>query len=301
MSDATPRILTREFTNPTGGTAQVNNQAVLRVEGEVNAEDIVRLCAYKEGDEPDLTENTPDENAVEAFRHGTTFRRGAVPIVQSVVDGDVVVLVGWASNNGGAEYVQFAQLTATVNLVTEVTVDAKNCLHFAWAPNPVADPNSGEFKLVGPDVSGRQWGNKREEGLEYHPVELVVPEGASQLQLSIVGETKWRNCAEEENDGSCTSDEMGRSRTVTTKGEYQHQDYRSEAIPRVDANLCMLVGLWGDVDPISGSPDANRIAKIADGTTWNVYPGATRLFLGFHDGYEWNNNSGQCRVSLTWS
>ena len=55
----------------------------------------------------------------------------------------------------------------------------------------------------------------------------------------------------------------------------------------------MSARVSGQGGPSTGSP-----ASRATANTSKVPPGATRLYLGIMDGYEWNNNKGAFTVTV---
>jgi hypothetical protein len=78
-----------------------------------------------------------------------------------------------------------------------------------------------------------------------------------------------------------------------------HEDGTFNGVPDLTAPLDSLIGAWIN----AGDPALSVSFEIGTGGTFFVPTGATELFLGSMDGYQWNNNVGQFVVDITtnWS
>jgi hypothetical protein len=80
-----------------------------------------------------------------------------------------------------------------------------------------------------------------------------------------------------------------------------------EPLPDADCRLNLLVGMWVFADALGGEEQlgremalgAGRMLVIPTSNSNSLTDGAARMYLGFHDGYQWNNNCGPASVELT--
>jgi len=80
---------------------------------------------------------------------------------------------------------------------------------------------------------------------------------------------------------------------------YQNAEYRSAFISKKSAKLNSLMAMFGDASAPPTAPVDQEI--VGAGGTFAIPEGAKSLFLGFHDGHEWCNNSGSVNVVVTLS
>ena len=73
-----------------------------------------------------------------------------------------------------------------------------------------------------------------------------------------------------------------------------HLDGAFNGLPNLNAPLNSLVGAW--INPLNSLDDV--AFEIGTGGTFAVPTGATELFLGSMDAYQWNNNAGQFSVNV---
>jgi hypothetical protein len=66
-------------------------------------------------------------------------------------------------------------------------------------------------------------------------------------------------------------------------------------LPNLAAPINSLIGAW--INPLD--PSVNSAFEIGSGGLFFVPTGATELFLGSMDGYQWNNNGGAFTVDIT--
>ncbi len=287
------RVTAQQITHPLPGAADVFGGAVLNVRGTMDVGEMVVAQAYAKGTEPAPGDDPPN-TAVECFVHGTSFFRGAVPGAVAGADG-AFILVAWSSPCFGTpNWTQFPQVECTPASVSQFDVQATSCLYFAWAPDPKINA-----LLRGPIVSGRQLANDIEQGHGCRPLELHIPDDANQVSLVVNGGS-WRHCT----GASCASDAAGRAKVATTRSEYHRIDYRSSHTPLLNTNVNKLVGLWGPKNAPSSPIDPGWLLEIGTSNpTLNVptSPRPGSLFLAMHDGFEWNNNSGNVTVQVSLS
>jgi hypothetical protein len=287
-------IYSAEFSHPSPGEpVDVVTNRLLRVAGTApTSYETVKVLAYKAGEAID---DEPPTQAVEAFRSGMLFYCGSVPINNNtpVVNGETLVVAGWQSEYGS--WSPLPSVSCVANDTLKVVVRAEYCVHFAWATG------STTIQMQGPNVPGRAKPQEKELNFDHHPVEIFVPSGKNTLTFSVNSTTRWGHCG----TTACESDENGKVKpdgtvkNFTTHAKYSDAVYNSEHIPSIKTNLCHLVGYWcGDTPPTVA--DADRIVIYGSQPNWPVPPGCTRLYLGFHDGVEWNNNHGTCEVDLDW-
>ncbi len=285
----------RTITNPPPGTADVFGEAILNVRGTMNAGEIVVAQAYPKGSEPAPNDPPNLATAAVCFVHGGSFFRGAVPGAVAGDDG-AFILVAWSSPNLVTPiWTQFPQVEYTPNPISQFTIEAQRSLYFAWAPDP-----SINQQLQGPAVPGRQFPSARENGHDCRPLELHIPASATSVQLQVLRGAWWNSTGSGQ-----TCDADGRAGTsATTRAEYRQDEYRSSHIPSLTTNLNKLVGLWGPMNPPSGAINSSWLLEIGMSNPTLTVPTSPRpesLFLGMHDGFEWNNNPGDMVVQVTLS
>ncbi len=163
-----------------------------------------------------------------------------------------------------------------------VTVPAKACLWFSWASDKqlgTADAPQGPFDEFAPD---------------YRPVEINVPAGAAMLTVTANG--TWSH-----KDARSGPDGIREAMSLKTP-DYKSAGFRGTAAIRdVKAPLNALVGMWqiGNTVP----SEASSVVPFVIGSEIKdvkVPAGAQKLFLGFHDGQEWSDNTGQVEATLRW-
>ncbi|PHS05081.1 MAG: hypothetical protein COA78_15695 [Blastopirellula sp.] len=161
-----------------------------------------------------------------------------------------------------------------LNTTGTITLGAKSCLWFAWSPLGIAGPQ-------GETVDGT-----------YIPAEIDI-EHAGVVTIEVEDDEElWSNRPENPVNAD------GRSRVLSLQvPAYQSSTYNSENISAISTNLCALVAMLGP----SSTPSSTQTQKhIGLGpVTLTVGAGQTRLFLGFHDGQEWSNNTGSQTVKIT--
>jgi hypothetical protein len=230
---------------------------------------------YRAAQVPDTPTGGPDERRVTPVAG-----EFSADVPNAVAGADNVVKVWGYTSGGEVDRKSLSFLGQAAQVVQ--SVDATCCLWFAWAPSaPPAPP--------GP------YG----EAIDSHrPVGLLVPVGAR--TVSITAQGTWRHNPSDE----CASDANGRTNAPPEAEKPEYHNYGAGPKPGGTLPLNMLVGFW----EIGGAARAACPDELADelaiGSSWldhEVPDGATRLFLGFHDGFEWNNNSGAVQATITWA
>lgn len=177
---------------------------------------------------------------------------------------------------------------ATAGLIADVEVFGTHSVFLAGVPTGTY--SSGNFGITDPDmIDDLNDGDTR-------PIAIDVT-GYSQLSVTATG--SWSHTA------SPTSGPEGRG-----FGDPTRDVYETFGIARLDnSDLNLLVGVFtdGTVFNLRGGAPA-RLDLLTDNMSmpglqqtfgigsalWsiNVPTGATMLYLGLNDGYEWENNSG---------
>jgi hypothetical protein len=104
--------------------------------------------------------------------------------------------------------------------------------------------------------------------------------GAASIHFDVSGST-----------GNCPGCEIANG----TGALYSHNDGAINGVPDLTAPINSLVGVW--IDANNQALDQSFV--IGTGGDFVVPDGATQLYLGSMDGYQWNNNVGQFVVDLT--
>ncbi len=104
--------------------------------------------------------------------------------------------------------------------------------------------------------------------------------GITSIHFDVSGET-----------GNCPGCEVPNG----AGGLYSHDDGAFNNVPNLTAPINSLIGVWIDENDLALS----QSFYIGTGGDFVVPTGATELFLGSMDGYQWNNNVGQFVVDLT--
>jgi len=265
-----------------GATVMLTDGRTISVEGRVPSGDIprVRLFVHPPSEEPDLSGNDPNVPYVEGEVVDNHFAASSVGNARGSLAGNVVNrLTIWKYQDN-----QW-QLDTTVDFLGQhaaeqtVTVSAKNCVMFAWAPEG----------YIGPEIKPEL---ERESGDLYRPIRVQVPTNATSVVISAQG--SWTH--HPPLGGPETSGPNGRGRIEETRSAYQDAAYGSQNIPLPNTNLNRLIALRQPDPDTPGSIDL-----LGEAETFLDVDGDTKLFLGFHDGYHWANNEGEVTVTLRWS
>lgn len=208
----------------------------------------------------------------------------AVPVGATSLDpaGAENTVVVWGENLKeeivGDDAVLF---NATTTAEIAVEVSANHCIWLAWAPPGHPDPPYAE------------------RGDKYQPSPLVVPtdENITHVQIVANDADTWAHLASGSKRTTDAAGLVNDSRDLEREG-YRSDDLRSSNIVGSNLPLNMLVALLG-VDPDTEATEhgvglSKTLALDADGTR------AKYLFLAFHDGHQWPNNTGKVGVTVTW-
>ena len=156
---------------------------------------------------------------------------------------------------------------------TTDTIKAKYCLWFAYAPSNIDGPE----------------GEKTDSN--YMPLEVDLT-NVAELTVTATPADMWSHHPGNDSNAGGINDERNLENEA-----YKSATYNSENIGKLKARLNLLVGLLGDENPPTVEREQIEIGLEKDISIDNVND--TRLFLGFHDGRQWSNNSGAVRVTIT--
>ena len=173
---------------------------------------------------------------------------------------------------------------------TTVSVSAKCCLWFAWAP-------TGSAALKDPE----------NEGLvdAHRPIGVPVPPGSTSVTITAAAsgtpDRRWRHDpaagAASGPNGLNGSDGTPVNIKGLEVGGYQHANYGSDSITPLTTHLNKLVAMVED----NWGPTPQQPTPVGASATIALTANSTRVFLGMHDGRQWSNNSGDIVVTLTWT
>lgn len=278
-----------EINSPAAGSHQaLTDLDEVCVSGEVLAKNVTEVWAqvFRLGD---TVPSSPDTTIATQLTLSNNAFHGRVPgAVKTALTGNsdnkVAVFPKLGSGNsatwGEREVATFVGRYRQEN----VDVNATACIWFAF---------TGTSPTIGP------WG---EVIANHRPPGITIPENATTVTFSattnVGGETKWRNHPKNGGDPNGAGP-AGRDPTIDHKSQYKDASYNSDNINGTSQKLCALVGLK-QTNTASPAPTAEEFL-IGDNLSNSPLAGVVKLFLGFHDGYEWNNNSGVARVTMTWN
>jgi hypothetical protein len=155
----------------------------------------------------------------------------------------------------------------------EVIVSAKHSLWFSWAGDLTATH-----------------GPEGEDDNTYKP-QFVSVAGASTVSVTVQSGTHvWAHhpTPDRESGPEGLPDVLGLENSL-----YQHAKYQSEFLNPITTNLNKCVGVFeiNNAPPAMGT-ERDQV-EIGAGTNFDPLPaGATKFFIGFHDGRHWTNNTG---------
>ncbi len=206
-------------------------------------------------------------------------------------------MIAWYTDNNGTTWTRADQDIQFIGvdslLVSGIKVKGKSCLAFAYAPTGYKGPAS-----VGPNGVS----DEAATGPEYRPIEVDIPVGATEVVVKSTG-GEWRHGPN--NAQAADANGLTGQAKHSLDGAYIDAVYNSENIENQSLYLDRLVGLFGDDSGFiltGGKAIIQDIGKNETGANKITIPnGATILFLGMHDGYEWSNNSGEVDVEATFT
>lgn len=178
---------------------------------------------------------------------------------------------------------------------------ARHCIWFAFAATG----------LEGPAADLGDPGTDFEFDTAHHiPPAIIVPENVTRATFNAAGRL-WRHGPVDALD-SCSSDADGRVGVLCQleRAGYKHATYGSLAITDQQFNVGKLIGMLVDganapiteVVVVPGQPaGAEALFPIGTLRAGKDIPGtAARLYLAYHDGKRWHNNSGSMSVDIDW-
>ncbi|QDU95054.1 hypothetical protein [Lignipirellula cremea] len=207
-----------------------------------------------------------------------TFRHANVPAGEAAGPETRVALF-WASVGGSNE---FKDVTFTVIPFDDgVAVTAKACIwYFGVAPGSIAGPYG--------------------EGAASQPIAFPITPGATSVQVTAAGGWRKRGGGPLFGPNGNPSDHNA---LVPCNNGNCGKWYDLEPTPgghpieKIDGNKGLLVGVWD-------ATEGTFYPQHPIGEKWGadqIPAGATNLYLGFHDGFQWTNNDGLVRVKVVFS
>lgn len=169
-------------------------------------------------------------------------------------------------------------------------VSAGHCLWFAWAPSTGNSPVP-----CGPasDIN-----SSTDDPNLHRPGSVDVPVGANKVTIEVTDPTaSWGHNPNNATDANGRTDlNIGLESHVVAG--YKNAALHSNDIEDLTANVNKLVAMF----QLGNGPDGSPIPQHQIGlqAELGVDERATKLFLGMHDGREWNNNHSVIEVSITW-
>jgi len=234
-----------------------------------------------------IPSSLPDD-AVELNQIGSThtFEHFHVPVATGLQtpSGNDNKVVAWPANDpndlGTPHAVSFPVRVPSAPFTVDVS--ARQSIWFAWAPRDYPTTAFGE------------------ESHLYCPVQLVVPQdaGLNGARISANSSHEWTHRMQSASTRSSDADGLDDTRPMERPDVYKVAALRSDNISGSDLELNRLVGMWG----IDHTQACSEFSIGLGGGSFS-FPGGTRprlLFLGFHDGFEWSNNSGSVSVTVEW-
>jgi hypothetical protein len=166
------------------------------------------------------------------------------------------------------------------SFVTLAIIPATACLWFAFADDDAIGPYG-------------------EPMAQHRPVKIRIPRNAQSMGITAAGWWRWAANDAGGTDPAASGPE-GRtaSGTGTSRPEYKSEVYNSMSIsqptPFAGNSLIGLMRADGALTP-------QNIFKVGLSHSTTFAAGANRaIFLGHHDGYQWNTNSGEVVATITW-
>lgn len=164
-----------------------------------------------------------------------------------------------------------------------VSVSAKYCI---WLINAASGQVLNPFNESTTPADG------------YVPPELTVPVGATSVRITGSG-GPWQH----DPDPATQSGPEGRVGTDQPLDPnfahvYQNNALGSDVILSATVRLNRLVGLWALTDATAATTEFDVGVDSGDVA---VPEEAKALHLGFHDGFQWSNNSGTVNATVVWT
>ncbi|MFT7638878.1 MAG: hypothetical protein ACI9G1_000603 [Pirellulaceae bacterium] len=158
------------------------------------------------------------------------------------------------------------------------TVEAAHCLWFAWALQNFQGPHG--------------------EGEASRPVWFPIERGITHVTVKVVGGDEWQHGDRpiEKTNAHGRTDAEG---TKSLRDQAYRTDYGASQVAVNPARLNCLMALAGnEAAPIF---PFEAIPVGLEGTVEIQEPNTDgrRLYLGMHDAYQWNNNTGSMQVEVT--
>lgn len=166
-----------------------------------------------------------------------------------------------------------------------LNISGQCSLWFAWAPGGFVGPTG--------------------EGGASLPVYEVKEPGAVQVTITVTDKTqRWRHDPNPACESGANGLDGSNGTPVDSRGlqmpEYQSVDYNSQHIQSINTHMNKLLFIreYNGAAPTAAEPGIQEI--VGEGSTYAIAPEVTGIFIGMHDSYEWNNNSGVIQVTVDW-
>lgn len=167
-----------------------------------------------------------------------------------------------------------------------LTIRAKHCLWFSWTPMTISGPE-------GEDESSR-------------PEFDAVEEGADTVRIRATDTTQvWRHHPDASRESGANGlDGTGGIPNAPLGLEnpaYKDSSLNSDGINELTTHLNKLVAIFEiqGAAPTSTAPQ-DQLVVGAGPTELSIPAGATKIFIGFHDGRHWINNEGHIDILMEW-
>lgn len=167
-----------------------------------------------------------------------------------------------------------------------LTIRAKHCLWFSWTPMTISGPE-GEDETSRPEFD-------------------AVEDGADTVRITATDTSqKWRHHPDASREsgaggldgtGGIPNDSRGLENSA-----YKDSSLNSDGINELTTHLNKLVAIFEiqGAAPTPTSPQDQHIVG-AGPTSLSIPAGASKIFIGFHDGRHWTNNDGHIDILLEW-
>lgn len=258
-----------DVTIPADGTIRMSGTADL--DGENPEDDVVYVAI---ADAPYNADNFPKDDAVSVV--DGFWSKADVPLSKCSKDGLEQYACAWAKFPSMDDPVVVANPFNA--FCTPGQVNAIQCMWFAFAAD--SDP-------LGP---------YDESVSSSRPLTIPVPEDARGGTVTITAEGQWRKKLSGVlygPDGNAT--DLGHLRPNNNGSDPWYDEYPgADRIQDVENRKQRLIGMWDT----SGTETPFSVGSSF--TDQPVPATATRLFLAFHDGFEWSNNSRHVTVYVSW-
>ncbi len=256
------------------------------------------VVAFFEGDAFDPINHRPSAGVQAHLDDADKFFHNAVPFP---CDADEVVAVAWQLEEYEPEkwrWVCVNQTNITVTKTNQQVVTAKSCPWFANAPT----------RYVGPDLAEN---DPREAGDIYRPIEFIPPPAPAPVTtINITNTTPaamWRHNADAASpDNYTAAGDGGGNANVDAAYLADFGFPAMSTAPTAPLGTLVAVVIYEDSSGVEHAGSLLTVGTSSATAPINIGSGsgskrAKRVILGFFDGYEWANNTGEMTVEVSYS